>query len=83
MVIMLIVVVLVLVLHAARDPKLERFKFRFYGSLPGKFGIEVESQRESVKPAPGDEPAERPLSPEPARLPPGPESAELPPGDAG
>jgi len=41
-VVALIVVVLALALRTARDDKLERFKFRFYGSLPnGTFGIEA------------------------------------------
>jgi hypothetical protein len=73
-------IVLVLVLRAARDPMLERFKFRCYGSLRG-IGIEVESQRESVKSALGDEP-ELPFSPEPARLPPASKPDTLPSGGA-
>jgi len=70
-VVALIVVVLALALRTARDDKLERFKFRFYGRLPGTFGIEVESLREPTKPPPGLESVGLPPGPEPARLPPG------------
>ena len=69
MIAVLIVVILVLVLRAARDNRLGRFKFGISASLLKicTFGIEVESQREPTKLPPGDEPA---------RLPPGPKSAQ-------
>jgi hypothetical protein len=57
MVIALIVVVLVL--RAARDPQLEQFSFRCYGSMRG-IGIEVEAKRESAKLTPGPESVELP-----------------------
>jgi hypothetical protein len=50
MIAVLIVVVLVLVLRAARDNRLGRFKFGISASLLKicTFGIEVESQREPL-----------------------------------